>query len=71
MRHFRGRPLGIRVLLTRAVLVLAFALLCAFMGWLVYSPPVEDTKATDPEKTAATSPAPASIGTASEQRPKP
>jgi HAMP domain-containing protein len=68
MRRFRGRPLSARILFTRALLLLAFTLLCALMAWLVYTQPVEDTQATGSEKTIATSPA---IGTTPGQRPNP
>jgi len=71
MRRFRGRPLSTRNIFTRALMLLAFALLCALMGWLVYTQPVEDTQTTGSEKTTATSPTGGSIGTASDQRPKP
>src|SRR6516165_2722978 len=71
MRRFRGRPLSTRNIFTRALMLLAFALLCALMGWLVYTQPVEDTQPTASEKTTATSPTGASIGTASDQRPNP
>ena len=71
MRRFRGRPLSTRILFTRALLLLAFALLCALMGWLVYTQPVDDSQATGSEKTIAASPAGASIGTPPAQRPNP
>jgi hypothetical protein len=35
-------------------MLLAFALLCALMGWLVYTQPLDDTQATGSEKTTAT-----------------
>jgi hypothetical protein len=71
MRRFRGRPLSTRNIFTRALLLLAFALLCALMGWLVYTQPLDDTQATGSEKATAASPAGASIGTAPDQRPRP
>jgi hypothetical protein len=69
MRRFRGRPLTTRIVFTRALLLLAFTLLCALMGWLVYTQPLDDTQAIGSEKITAMSPAGASIGTAPDQRP--
>jgi len=69
MRRFRGRPLSTRILFTRALLLLAFALVCALMGWLVYTQPLDDTQPTASEKPTSTSPTGASIGTASDQPP--
>ena len=63
MRRFRGRPLTTRIVFTRVLLLLAFTSLCALMGWLVYTQPLDDTQAIGSEKTIATS----SIGTAPDQ----
>jgi hypothetical protein len=37
MRHFRGRPLSVRVVLGRLLMLLGLVLVGAFMGWMVYS----------------------------------
>jgi hypothetical protein len=69
MRHFRGRPLSWRVLVGRTLLMLGLVFVCALIGWLAYTPPLENSQANSSDHASATAPADTPAGPA--RRPNP